>query len=118
VRASPCSLELLQDIRDFVPLKSNEFEFPVADACRPKHYHEVLQWLKVRIQGSNHSRLIGISVQAFPNPPQDVIEIWQNHLMAACDDMGWHWIANYSDYEWREWQNGLKQKRLFLPNQP
>jgi hypothetical protein len=116
VRASPCSLELLQDIRDFVPLKSNEYF--MTDALKPHHYHDVLQWLKVRTQDSNHSRLICTFVQAFPNPPQDVIEIWQNHLMAACDNRKWelYLITNPLGNEWKNWQNTLQQKGLFLPN--
>jgi hypothetical protein len=116
VRASPCSPELLQDIRDFVPFESNEFESFVTDAFKLENYHDVLQWLKVRTQGSNHSRLIGTSVQAFPNPPQDVIEIWQNHLKGACDSWEWLWIT--LDYEWTTWLNKLQWKGLFLPNQP
>ncbi|KAJ7902291.1 hypothetical protein B0H13DRAFT_760564 [Mycena leptocephala] len=97
VRASPCSLELLQDIRDFVPFKSNKY--PVKYACTAQQYHDVLQWLK-----------------AFPNPPQDVIEIWQNYLKAACDD--WVWLRRDDpDDEWRWWQNRLQRKGLFLPNQ-
>jgi hypothetical protein len=86
--------------------------------CTPQEYHDVLQWLKVRFQGSNHSRLICTSVQAFPNPPQDVIETWQNHLKAACDDRQWHWVRNDPDYWWKPWQNKLQLKGLFLPNQP
>jgi hypothetical protein len=64
----------------------------MADDDRLAHYHEVLQWLRVRIQDSNHSRFMDTSVQAFPNPPQDVIEIWQNHLMAAYMGgiLSWH----------------------------
>ncbi|KAJ7908105.1 hypothetical protein B0H13DRAFT_2498528, partial [Mycena leptocephala] len=114
------SIQLLNDIRTgqqpsklwyevFTQIKattpplgpSNEFGFPVEDACRPNHYHNVLQWLK-----------------AFPNPPQDVIAIWQDHLMAAGDDWKWHWVGNDPDYWWKKWQNELKEKGLFLPNQP
>jgi hypothetical protein len=115
VRASPCSLELLQDIRDFVPF---EYGYPLRYACTPELCHNILQWLKVRTQGSNRSRLIGTSVQAFPNPPQDVIEIWQNHLKAAGDNWEWYWPVNDPEDSWRDWQNRLHLKGLFLPNQP
>ncbi|KAJ7204766.1 hypothetical protein GGX14DRAFT_459647, partial [Mycena pura] len=93
VRTSPYSLELLQDIRDFVPFKSDEYHVP--NAFKPETYHDVLQWLK-----------------AFPNPPQDVIETWQNHLMAACDNR--QWLNKHDpDQRWK-WQNDLQLKGLFL----
>ncbi|KAJ7245799.1 hypothetical protein C8J57DRAFT_1361735 [Mycena rebaudengoi] len=62
IRASPPFLELLEDIRQvsFEPYEWNGLE------NSPENYHDTIQWLK-----------------AFPDPPQDVIEVWEQHLIVA-----------------------------------
>ncbi|KAJ7902288.1 hypothetical protein B0H13DRAFT_2275020 [Mycena leptocephala] len=92
--------EVFTQIKATIPLGPTN-KFPEEYACTGKDYHDVLQWLK-----------------AFPNPPQDVIAIWQNHLKAACDNSEWYWIGKDLDYMWKEWQKELQRKGLFLPNQP
>ncbi|KAJ7245762.1 hypothetical protein C8J57DRAFT_758771 [Mycena rebaudengoi] len=83
-RASPHSLELLQDIHQ-ASFDLDDFKAVGND---PEDYHDTLKWLK-----------------AFPDPPQDVIEVWEQHLKAACRSY------NPSDLEsrWREWQASLKR---------
>ncbi|KAJ7245806.1 hypothetical protein C8J57DRAFT_1679169 [Mycena rebaudengoi] len=88
IRISPYSLELLQDIcqASFNPNALNIVE------NSPENYHDTLQWLK-----------------GFPDPPQDVIEVWEQYLIGACkifvDKWGPHDTAYDHKWEWRnKWQ--------------
>ncbi|KAJ7248302.1 hypothetical protein C8J57DRAFT_1357893 [Mycena rebaudengoi] len=91
IRASLHSLELLQDIRQ-ASFDPNDFS---AVENYHANYHDTLQWLK-----------------AFPDPPQDVIEVWEQHLKAA------RLTYNYKldlETHWREWQANLMRWFPHLP---
>lgn len=76
----------------------------------PENYHDTLQWLKV---GNNIGMCLASSAlnnfQGFPDPPQDVIEVWEQYLIGACkifvDKWGPHDTAYDHKWEWRnKWQ--------------
>ncbi|KAJ7245802.1 hypothetical protein C8J57DRAFT_1361740 [Mycena rebaudengoi] len=85
IRSSPHSLELLHDICQvsFDPHELKGLPNSV------ENYHNTLQWLK-----------------AFPDPPQDFIEVWEQHLIAASRLHPKLWQYDQYDPEqwWRRWQ--------------
>ncbi|KAJ7262579.1 hypothetical protein C8J57DRAFT_1513578 [Mycena rebaudengoi] len=87
IRASPHSLELLQDISQ-VSFDPDALQYP---GNSPENYHNTLQWLKT-----------------IPNPPQDVIKVWENYFIVACkifeDVWGQPYTLHNLERQWRKWQ--------------
>ncbi|KAJ7280768.1 hypothetical protein C8J57DRAFT_1500974 [Mycena rebaudengoi] len=87
VRSSADSPELLQDIREFLSfetLSDRHIHAEVLDNC-----HSILQWLKT-----------------FPDPPLDLIDIWEDYLMESCKAHSLHgtWDNKSLEDRWRAWQ--------------
>ncbi|KAJ7280865.1 hypothetical protein C8J57DRAFT_1300313 [Mycena rebaudengoi] len=95
VRASAHSLELLQDIREFLSFEA--FSDIQIYADEPENYHSILQWLKT-----------------FPNPPLDLISIWVGYLMESWDKFSsTRQDDNYLEDGWRAWQTDTSR---WFPN--
>ncbi|KAJ7231007.1 hypothetical protein C8J57DRAFT_1385711 [Mycena rebaudengoi] len=86
IRSSTHSHELLQDIRELpsfetfsdLDIHGNELE----------NYHNILQWLKT-----------------FPNPPLDLINIWEGYLVESWNkDPSTRRDVNSLEDRWRTWQ--------------
>ncbi|KAJ7280797.1 hypothetical protein C8J57DRAFT_1300113 [Mycena rebaudengoi] len=86
VRSSAHSPELLQDIREFLSFET----FLYVGADEPDNIHSIIQWLKT-----------------FPDPPLDLINIWEGYLMDACivySDMEEEDENKSLEKRWRAWQ--------------
>jgi hypothetical protein len=109
IRASPHSLELLQDISqasfDLNALKTGHIS--------PENCHNILQWLKV---GNNTAMSLASSAlnnfQAFLDPPQDVIEVWEQYLIIASKHYEDKW-QRHPQYDlerwWRQWHANFEK---------
>jgi hypothetical protein len=104
IRASQHSLELLQDIcqASFDPDQSPRWD------NSPENYHDTLQWLRV---GNHTVMCLALSAlnyfQAFPDPPQDVIEVWEQYLIVASRHYEYRLRGNPQydlETRWRRWQ--------------
>ncbi|KAJ7280881.1 hypothetical protein C8J57DRAFT_1300362 [Mycena rebaudengoi] len=84
VRSSTHSPELLQDIREFPSFETLSVLRISGD--EPENYHNILQWLK-----------------AFPDPPLDLIDIWEGYLMESCNHYS-TWDNKSLEDRWRAWQ--------------
>ncbi|KAJ7280789.1 hypothetical protein C8J57DRAFT_1300090 [Mycena rebaudengoi] len=89
VRASTHSLKLLQDIREFPSFET--FSDLDIYGNEPENYHSILQWLKT-----------------FPNPPFDLINIWEDYLMDSWKQYpSTRQDDNSLEARWREWQTDI-----------
>ncbi|KAJ7280853.1 hypothetical protein C8J57DRAFT_1300249 [Mycena rebaudengoi] len=91
VRASTPSLELLQDIREFPSFETLSGLVLYGD--EPENYHSILQWLKT-----------------FPNPPLDLIDIWEGYLRESYNEHSSRGRdANSLEDQWRTWQTDTSE---------
>ncbi|KAJ7248350.1 hypothetical protein C8J57DRAFT_1724212 [Mycena rebaudengoi] len=91
IRVSPHSMELLQDMCQ-VSFSPDELK---RGENSPENYHNTLQWLK-----------------AFPEPSQDVIEVWKQYLIVASKRYEYRWQNNPQydlETEWREWHANFEK---------
>ncbi|KAJ7280886.1 hypothetical protein C8J57DRAFT_1300391 [Mycena rebaudengoi] len=85
VRASTHSPELLQDIRELPSFET--FSVLNIFGNEPENYHNILQWLKT-----------------FPNPPLDLINIWEGYLVESWNKYARRRDDNSLEDQWRVWQ--------------
>jgi hypothetical protein len=102
-------MELLQDIClvSFNPDELKEGE------NSPENYHNTLQWLKV---GNKTAMCLESSAlnnfQAFPEPLQDVIEVWEKYLILASRHHKYLWQDDPQydlETRWRKWHANLEE---------